>query len=150
MPDVLDPRVRLAIERACSDLVMEYARSVDFRDYDNIVNVFTEDATLVIGQRLEGHRAILDAMMQRPGELRSRHVITNVFVDVQDDRNARGICYLTLYRHLGKESLERGAVPLHGPAAVGHYEDTFARTAEGWRISHRVLHLAFRDAEQFG
>lgn len=150
MPDVLDPRVRFAIERACSDLVMEYARSVDFRDYDNIVNIFTEDATLVIGQKLEGRGAILDAMMQRPGELRSRHVMTNVFVDVQDERHARGICYLTLYRHQGKESLERGAVSLHGPAAVGHYEDTYERTAEGWRIRHRVLHLAFRDAEQFG
>jgi ketosteroid isomerase-like protein len=149
MPDVLDPRIRFAIERACADLQNEYARSVDFRDYDNIVDVFTDDATLVIGQKLEGRQAILDAMMQRPGELRSRHVITNAFIDVLDERNARGICYLTLYRYQGQESLERGAAPLRGAAAVGHYEDTFVRTPQGWRIRHRVLHLAFRDSAQF-
>jgi len=149
MPDVLDPRIRFAIERACTDLVMEYARCVDFRDYDNIVDVFTEDGTLVIGAKLAGRSAILEAMMQRPGNLRSRHVITNVFVDVQDERNARGICYLTLYRHVGPESLERGPVPFAGPAAIGHYEDTFVRTPEGWRIRYRVLHLAFRDAAHF-
>lgn len=149
MPDVLDPRIRFAIESACTGLMMEYARSVDFRDYDNIVNVFTEDATLVIGQKLTGRRAILEAMMQRPGDLRSRHVISNAFVDVLDERNARGICYLTLYRHQGPDALERGPVPLAGVAAVGHYEDTFVRTSAGWRIHYRVLHLAFRDSAQF-
>jgi len=148
MADVMDPRIRAAIERACADLTIEYARSIDFRDYDNIVNLFTEDATLTIGQRLEGRAAIVAAMMQRPGELRSRHVISNVFVDVVDDKRARGICYLTLYRHVGPESLERGPAPLHGPAAVGHYEDSFVKTEAGWRIKHRTLHLAFRDPAQ--
>jgi 3-phenylpropionate/cinnamic acid dioxygenase small subunit len=149
MPDVLDSRIRFAIERACTDLAMEYARSIDFRDYDNIVDVFTEDATLVIGEKLVGRAAILEAMMQRPADLRSRHVISNVFIDVVDDRNARGICYLTLYRFKGQAALERGAVPLRGAAAIGHYEDTFVRTPRGWRIAHRVLHLAFRDSAQF-
>ena len=148
MADVMDPRIRSAIERACADLAIEYARSIDFRDYDNIANVFTEDATLTIGQRLEGRAAIVGAMMQRPANLRSRHVITNIFVDAVDEKHARGICYLTLYRHLGPETLERGPVALRGPAAVGHYEDSFVRTAQGWRIKHRTLHLAFRDSAQ--
>ncbi len=148
MADSLDPRVRVAIEQACTQLTIEYARSIDFRDYDNIVNLFTEDAVLVIGQRLEGRDEIVTAIKQRPGELRSRHVISNGFVDVTSERSARGICYLTLYRHEGSESLQRGPVDLKGPAAIGHYEDAFVRTPEGWRIKHRVLHLAFRDPAQ--
>jgi len=150
MADGLDQQGRFAIERACEALTLEYARSIDFRDYDNIVNVFSEDATLVVGTPLEGRDAILAAMMQRPGELRSRHVITNGFVDVIDERHARGICYLTLYRHRGPESLQGEPVPLRSPAAVGHYEDAFVRTPVGWRIKRRVLHLAFRDPDQFG
>jgi ketosteroid isomerase-like protein len=148
MAEALDPRIRAAIEHACTQLAMEYARSIDFRDYDNIGNLFTEDAVLFIGQRLEGRDAIASAIKQRPGELRSRHVITNVFVDVVDERHARGICYLTLYRHQGPESLQRGPVDLRGPAAVGHYEDSYVRTTKGWRIANRVLHLAFRDPAQ--
>jgi hypothetical protein len=35
------------------------------------------------------------------------------------------------------------------PAAVGHYEDRFLRTAEGWRFARRKLHLAFRNPESF-
>lgn len=150
MRDTLEPSHRSAIERACTALTIEYARCVDFRDYDNIVNVFTEDATLVVGTPLEGRSVILDAMMQRPGDLRSRHVISNGFVDIIDDGHARGICYLTLYRHRGPESLQPGPAAQRPPAAVGHYEDTFVQTTHGWRIGHRVLHLAFRDPEQFG
>ncbi len=148
MTDALDPRVHTAIEHACTQLMIEYARSIDFRDYDNIENLFTVDAVLVIGQRLSGRDAIVAAIKQRPGELRSRHVISNPFVDVIDARNARGICYLTLYRHYGAESLAHGPVGLNRPAAVGHFEDTFVRTPAGWRISDRVLHLAFHDPEQ--
>jgi len=148
MADAMDPRVRAAIERICADLTIEYARSIDFRDYDNVAKLFTENATLTIGQRLEGRAAIAAAMMQRPGELRSRHVITNIFVDVVDDKHARGICYLTLYRHVGPESLERGPVPLRGPAAIGHYEDAFVKTPAGWKFERRTLHLAFRDSAQ--
>lgn len=148
MTDALDPRVHSAIEHECTALMIEYARSIDFRDYDNIENLFTEDAVLIIGQRLSGRDEIVHAIKQRPGELRSRHVITNPFVDVIDARNARGICYLTLYRHHGPESLAQGPIDVRGPAAVGHFEDTFVRTATGWRISYRVLHLAFSDPEQ--
>lgn len=103
---------------------------------------------LFIGQKLEGRDAIEAAIKQRPDELRSRHVITNVFINVVNERTARGICYLTLYRHQGPESLQRGPVQLKGPAAVGHYEDSFVRTDKGWRIRNRTLHLAFRDGAQ--
>ena len=80
-------------------------------------------------------------------------MITNVFVDVVDEDRARGIAYLTLYRHVA----DTPSIPGPGsepaantrPAAVGHYQDQFARTADGWRFKARTLHLAFRDPEAF-
>lgn len=142
----MDAIERLAIERECEKLMVAYARGVDFRDYDNVASLFSDDGVLDVGNRLEGRAAIQAALSRRPYELRSRHVLTNLFVDVVDRDTARGICYLTLYRHLGPESLERGPVELERPAAVGHYEDRFVRTADGFRIARRTLHLAFRSS----
>src|SRR5262245_6623843 len=142
----MDPIQRIAIERECEQLMIAYARGIDFRDYDNVASLFTEDGVLDIGNPLEGRAAIQAALSRRPYELRSRHVLTNLFVDVVSDDFARGICYLTLYRHAGPESLERGPIEFERPAAVGHYQDRFVRTAEGFRIEQRTLHLAFRNS----
>lgn len=135
------------IRDECEALSFAYARAVDFRDYDAFVELFTEDGVLEVGAPLAGRQAIRDAIMQRPDQLKSRHVLTNVFIDVQDENTARGISYLTLYRHHGPESLEPGPIEFDGPAAVGHYEDQFVRTADGFRFKRRRLHLAFRRAE---
>ena len=133
-----------AIERACQRLSIAYARAIDFRDYDAFVELFTEDAVLEAGALLQGKAAIRASLAKRPDELRSRHVLTNIFIDAQDANTARGISYLSLYRHVGAESLAAGPAPLNGPAAIGHYEDRFVRTPSGWRFARRKLHLAFR------
>jgi ketosteroid isomerase-like protein len=132
------------IQRACEALSIAYARAVDFRDQDTFVELFTEDGELDTGSLLKGRAAIREALSRRPDELRSRHVISNVFIDVLSDTEARGIAYLTLYRHVGPESLKGAPAPLDGPAAVGHYEDRFQKTAEGWKFKRRKLQLAFR------
>jgi hypothetical protein len=132
------------IREACEALSIAYARAIDFRDYETFVELFAEDGVLEVGDPLEGREAIAAAMRHRPDELRSRHVISNIFVDVLSKREARGISYVTVYRHVGPESVRHGPAPLDGPAAVGHYEDRFVRTAEGWRFKRRRLQLAFR------
>lgn len=144
MPKPLSDSERCDIERACETLSIAYARAVDFRDYDRFVLLFAEDGVLDVGQPLNGRTAIAEAINQRPDELRSRHVLTNHYVDVIDSDNARGIVYLTLFRHVGDESLQAGPAPLSGVAAVGHYEDRYVRGADGWLFARRKLHLAFR------
>ncbi len=137
------------IEQACTRLSIAYARAIDFRDYDAFLELFTEDAVLDVGRPLHGREAIRESLQRRPDELRSRHVVSNVFVDVLGPDDARGISYLTLYRHHGAASLRREPAPLTGPAAVGHYQDRFVRSADGWLFKSRRLHLAFQDPEAF-
>ncbi len=132
------------IARACEALSIAYARAVDFRDYEYFVSLFVEDGELDTGRPLTGRSTIAEALSRRPDELRSRHVITNVFIDVLSEQEARGISYLTLYRHVGPESLKGEPVPFDGPAGVGHYEDRFVKTEEGWKFGRRKLHFAFR------
>ncbi len=136
-----------AIKQACAELSIAYARAVDFRDYDYFVTLFTEDGELDAGRPLSGRATIAESLRHRPDELRSRHVITNVFIDVLSETEARGIAYLTLYRHVGPESLKGEPVPFDGPAGVGHYEDRFEKTADGWKFKRRKLHFAFRQRQ---
>ena len=63
------------------------------------------------------------------------------------ETEAKGISYLTLYRHQGPESLESAPVELLTPAAVGHYADEYRKTDAGWRIANRRIELAFRNPD---
>ena len=138
------------IVSACTALSIAYARHVDFQNYDAFVELFTEDGCLDVGVPIRGKETLRKAMTRRPDELRSRHVLTNIFIDVLGEKEATGITYLTLYRHVGPESLEDAPIDFRHPAAVGHYEDRFALTPEGWRIAQRKLHFAFRNSELSG
>ncbi len=127
----MDVEQRIAIEHCCARLCHEYARAIDFRDYDNFPLLFAEDAVLDVGNPIHGRAAILASVLRRPDELRSRHVMSNIAVDVLGPDQARGTAYLTLYRHLGGASLTRDPVAFEGPAAIGHYEDRYQRGPSG-------------------
>jgi hypothetical protein len=141
----LAPLKRMIIERACERLSVAYARAVDFRDYDAFVELFADDACLELGMRLEGKDAIRRSMEARAEDIRTRHVLTNIFVEAQDSSHARGTVYLTLYRHIGLDSMRDAPVPSTLPTAVGHYDDAYVLTAAGWRFQTRTLHVAFRN-----
>jgi hypothetical protein len=142
----MDEATRRDIEWDCSRLCVEYARRVDFKDYEGFAALFAEDGILEAGVRVQGRATILKGLKQRDEKLRSRHVMTNIAIDVVDDEHATGIAYLSLHRHVGPESDGDAPVPLAGPFLVGHYVDAFVRTAEGWRFAERVLHMDFLHA----
>ena len=139
----------LLVREECRSLSVAYARALDFRDYDALANLFTDDGILDTVRQAEGREAIRASLGERSDEIRTRHVITNMVVEVMDDDVARGLSYLCLYRHQGSESLLPEAVGFAAPAAVGHYEDGFRRTDAGWRFTLRKLHLAFRNPDLF-
>jgi len=68
-PAAPGPDGQARIERACADLSVAYARCLDFRDYDAFLTLFTEDAVLDVGRRLEGLAAIREDLRHRPDEL---------------------------------------------------------------------------------
>ena len=140
---------QLNIERACEKLSIDYARHVDFGEYDAVADLFTVDALLDAGTPLEGRENIRRGLFKRSPRLRSRHILTNISIEVLDSDSARGISYLSLYRHIGEESLTSDIVEFDSPAAVGHYSDEFRRESDVWRISSRVLTMAFHNPKYF-
>ncbi len=143
----MDDQKRRNIEDECTKLSIAYARHVDFKEYDQFVQLFAPDGELnVSGRPIRGRDKIAKSVSLRPVDLRSRHVLTNIYINVIDENQAEGLSYLTLYRHTGEglEGDDQGPRIIPGPSSVGHYADKFIRTEEGWRFASRVLHFAFR------
>jgi hypothetical protein len=144
----MDDLERLLAERACERLIVDYCRFVDFGEASRIADLFTEDGTwegpdLVMA----GREDIRAGFLRREGVVRrvSRHVCTNVGIDVLSADEAVGLCYLVNYRYDRKEAAvgDEAAVPSDVPKYVGDYHDRFRRTAEGWRFAERRFDLAF-------
>ena len=146
----MDNAIRRVIEHACQHLSIAYAHTADFGHDAAFANLFTDDAVLETSLvQVRGKAEIEASMKKRPAELRSRHIITNMLIDVIDEDHARGLSYLSLYRHVGPESLQSEPIDVSGPAIIGHYDDRFVRTPMGWRFERRKLHVAFRRAASF-
>lgn len=132
---------RLLIERECERLVVAYTHLVDFGEAAKVADLFTEDGTWSApGVTMRGRDQIREGFATREDMPRmSKHVCTNLQIDVLDDRHAEGAVYLTLYR----AETDAGVAPLSGPTLIGHYRDSFVLTDKGWRFATRQTEVTF-------
>jgi ketosteroid isomerase-like protein len=139
----MDDTERLRIERECERLVTAYCHHVDHGEAERVAELFSEDGVWRSPEvSLEGREQIHKAFARRQAmvERTSRHVCTNLLVNVIDADCAEGVVYLTLWRHDG----EPGRVaPLEQPELLGEYRDRFVRTPEGWRFAQREIAVSF-------
>ena len=140
---------KFEIEKLCEKLSISYARLLDFGQYDELAELFTIDAALNAGVLLEGRENIRLGFNKRPAKLRSKHVLTNIHTEVLDGKTAKGISYLSLYRHFGDESLTSEVIEFDSPAAIGHYSDKFRLEDAVWKIHQQVLTMSFRNPKYF-
>lgn len=142
----MDDLQRMFAERACERLIMEYARRVDFGNASAIADLFTEDGrwegTDLV---LDGRDEIRDWFSERERLTRrvSRHVCTNVIVDVLSPEEAQSLCFLVNYRHDRRDGDDGSPAPAEVPKYVGELHDRFLRTADGWRFTERKVEVAF-------
>jgi len=141
----MDELRTLLAERACERLINEYARRVDFGEAARIADLFTEDATWEGDQVFEGRERIRQWFTGRQEVTRrvSRHVCTNVIVEVLSPTEARSHCYMINYRHDRAEGDDSLPVPTEVPKYVGELHDEFRLTDEGWLFSRRRVTVAF-------
>ena len=146
----MDSTAFVKICKACEGLSTAYALYLNMERFDEFAGLFGDHGVLAVAGRLEGEQAIARAMHNaRPVNLRSRRVLTHIFVESVDEMRARGTIYLTLYRRIGDESFGDSPIEPFAPTAVGHYSDKFALIQDGWLFPHRKLHLAFGKPELF-
>ncbi len=144
----MDITTRLEIEHQCTRCAIDYAHKVDFGDFEGFANLFAENGVLSVGPlHLDSRANIREAMSQRPAEMLSRHIITNIAIDVIDDEGAAGLAYFTLYRTTVGDDDNPTAMP--PVAVVGHYKDKFAKTVNGWKFAERIGVFDMVDKSQF-
>ena len=98
------------------------------------------------GHGMRGQDEIRAAFQAREALSRrqSRHVITNVLVDIDGPDEAHGIAYLINFRHDAADGAEAAhPAPADHPKFVGDYHLTFRRVDGRWLIRTLRFDLAF-------
>lgn len=124
---------RRAIEWDCARLVALYANLNDEARWDKVAALYAEDGAMARPTApdvlISGRAAILAAFTARPPRL-TRHVCSNVVIDVESPTSARGTSAMVLFT-------------AGNPPIVGSFHDRFVLTTEGWRFSERRGSLTF-------
>src|SRR5262245_17762619 len=125
--DLLSPADAHEIEQ----LVQGYTKGIDLGPEDASW-VFAKDAVFLYNDRsVTGEKelkAFYDNLRQTNRTRTIRHLLSNLVVKGAPGGGATGTVYLTTIE-----------APLT-ITAVGMYEDTYVKTAEGWRIKKRLYH----------
>ncbi len=137
MAETLSAAEKMTIEHACSRLALDYSYYADSRQPEPWSRLFAEDAEMILfGQTHKGREAILKIMNGGDGgAVATFHSNSNIRVDVISPTEARGTVGVTVFAAPGKDGV--ALVKEITPAVVGHYDDVYRKTAEGWRIARR-------------
>jgi hypothetical protein len=136
---------KLLIERECGRLVNRFALLNDFGDHDGVADLFTADGSferpIAPGQPIVGREAIRSMLRARAPRL-SRHIISNIVIDVLSDTKAQGLSYVTFV----STTNVTGALPVDAEPHifVGEYADEFVKSPEGWRFAVRRGRMTLR------
>jgi hypothetical protein len=125
---------------AINDLFVRYTISLDSFDTEGVISCFVEDCRLVtpIHGDFRGHAGIREWMIPnlrvRDAGGRFRHVISNLVIDVEEDR-AKAKCYLLDYLTMPGQPAE-----LLSP---GIYECDLVKVGKEWRFTSRVVQMDY-------
>ncbi|MFN3552618.1 MAG: nuclear transport factor 2 family protein [Novosphingobium meiothermophilum] len=124
---------RRAAEADCARLVALYANLNDEARWDEVAALYAEDGVMyrptAPDAGIAGREAILAAFKARPPR-KTRHVCSNVVIDIESPTTARGTSAMLLFT--GESA------PL-----VGSFHDRFVLTGDGWRFAERRGSLTF-------
>jgi hypothetical protein len=140
MADNLNDAERTEIERACERIVYAYARFLDLGNMNAAADFFAENGSFARPMSpatvIEGRETIRASLLSRPKTLRTKHLVTNVIIDVQNREAASGVSYLTLISTTpAAESVEPFLSA--GPLYCGEFKDRFVREGGQWKFLER-------------
>jgi len=138
--ETLSAAERVEIERACERLVYAYARALDLGDMNAAADLFSENGSMarpmVPDQVIQGREAIRTAFQGRPRALLTKHLATNVMIEVESRDAARGISCLTMISTTPPSGVAPPFVS-RGPLYFGEFKDRYVRENGAWRFLER-------------
>jgi hypothetical protein len=131
---------RIEIERACERLVYAYSRALDLGDLSGAADFFAEQGSMARPMApdavIQGREAVRAALLTRPRTLLTKHLATNVVVDVESRDAASGISYLTMIATTPPADAKPPFVS-QGPLYFGEFKDRFVRENGVWKFLER-------------
>ena len=125
-------------DRAIENLVYAYAERIDAGDLAGVAELFRhgriQAAPGIVFEGAERVRGMYDSStrLYDDGTPRTRHVTTNVAVDIDDDAGtAAARSYYTVFQQTDELALQ--------PIIAGHYHDTFHRVEGEWCFDTREM-----------
>jgi hypothetical protein len=124
------------IEAACQRTATAFVMYIDNDRFAEVDELFTEDGVLkrVTGVVITGRRNIVEALMDRPADLKTVHHASPLLVEVISDTQARGTSSFTVFAVNSTST---------SPIArfVGFWDDVYHLTAGRWRIAQRIARV---------
>jgi hypothetical protein len=128
-------------ERAIERILFGYARCVDSADWVGLGELFRYGQVLAGGTDavVAGSAAVSDVWrtlnrVHSDGTLRTRHLLTNIAIDVSDDGDsAKADVYFMVFQATSQ-------IPLQ-PIAGGRYEDMFHKIDGTWWFKQMRIHV---------
>ena len=147
----LEQRVqRIEDEAAIERVILDYAVTLDARDFDAYVALFAEDGVWRNGAAVYTGREAIRAMLvgiygeSEPdydyGAADSYRIVSNVEITLDGDRATARSRQLTI---------SRGDEGAPTPLLSGVYEDELIREDGAWKILHRIDHVVMPSPEQW-
>ncbi len=141
----------MAREHACAQLILALARFTDSGDYDAALALFCDDAVMDRdGDVVSGIAALRQAYAQRPASRITRHVLSNIVVELDGADQAQVSSYVTVYRHMREPGQDGPPYRMPGADVLGQYQDRLVHTSAGWRLASRITRtiFQFRDSKK--
>jgi hypothetical protein len=130
----------LEIERTCERIIYAYSRALDLGDMSAAADFFAENGSFARPMTptvvVQGREAIRAALLTRPKTLLTKHVATNVMIDVVSRDEARGLSYLTMISATPTAGTDPPYVSA-GPIYFCEFVDRFVREVGEWKILER-------------
>jgi len=129
---------RVLIVEACRDLVWRSVAAIDANAPARLADLFIDEGEIVRpnGTALRGREAIRASYAQRSAERITRHLVTNIVVDVHSTSEASSVSYVMLWSGSTTDAEAPEGRPVERQQ-VGEFDDRFVHTSAGWRIARR-------------
>ena len=125
-----------------ADVLYKYSSTVDSFDYDGLRSVLADDIWTQYGNGdpVEGADKLADWIAEATATIIWQHHLLNVYHITIDGDQAKTLSYLTSYQ-VFKENPDAAII------LVARYHDELRRTAEGWKISKRIMELLWGESK---
>jgi hypothetical protein len=132
-----------ADEKAIIDLTIAYTWALDTKHFDELRSVFAADATAMLHHvECQGVEAIIERIAGAITRLdATQHLVGNQQVRIDGET-------ATCRTQLHSQHVKRGAEGGDNYIIGGYYDDQLRLTADGWRITHRLMEETWHEGNR--